>query len=421
MIKTNFSGNILLTENGQEDNFYPFSATHCLWEIRTGALRHFEKIEAFFAKKTLHFSGRKKHVDSFNARFGKQNSAIEPTGLLVLDASVVPNDKFFNAVEKKLVESSIFKFRNKIVAIYINPESFNINLEYWNTDYYGILSETKFPGFRTVDLADIDKLEYQWDTLDLNGDEIDNDSQFFGLHFGKFYQPQFHNVNVLDAGNIILGQNARIAPSVVLDASKGKIIIGNNVTIMPQATVVGPCYIGDNTVIKIGAKIYPGCTFGEWCKIGGELENTIVHAYSNKQHEGFLGHSYIGEWVNFGADTNNSDLKNTYSSITMNLPTKQVDTGRIFLGLMCGDHTKTGINSMFTTGTVAGVCGILVKEWFLPNYIKSFSWGGKHNSPIYKFEKAVETAHIVMKRRNRDLLDEEIILLEDEYKQVISE
>jgi UDP-N-acetylglucosamine diphosphorylase/glucosamine-1-phosphate N-acetyltransferase len=190
---------------------------------------------------------------------------------------------------------------------------------------------------------------------------------------------------------------------------------------MSNTVIYGPCYIGKNSTIKPGAKIYPNTSIGEWCKVGGEVENSIFQAYSNKQHEGFLGHSFISEWVNLGADTNNSDLKNTYSNISMQLPHKLVNTNRIFLGLICGDHTKSGINSMFTTGTVSGLCGILVKEWFLPNYIKSYTWGGKTNSPIYKFEKAIETAKIVMLRRNKELCEEEIELLKLEYERVSQE
>ncbi|MFA7626651.1 MAG: hypothetical protein WCZ17_06340, partial [Candidatus Kapaibacterium sp.] len=218
--------------------------------------------------------------------------------------------------------------------------------------------------------------------------------------------------------DIRIGNNVKISPSVVIDASEGKVLIDDDVKIMPQATILGPCFIGKGTTVKIGAKIYGETSIGPMCKVGGEIENTIIHAFSNKQHEGFLGHSYIGEWVNLGADTNNSDLKNTYGEINMILPHKEVKSGRIFLGLMCGDHTKSGINTMFTTGTVAGTCAILVKEWFLPNFIKSFSWGGKSNSPAFRFHKAIETAKIVMQRRGKVLTEEEIELLRLEYERI---
>jgi hypothetical protein len=124
--------------------------------------------------------------------------------------------------------------------------------------------------------------------------------------------------------------------------------------------------------------------------------------------------------VNLGADTNTSDLKNTYTSIKINLEDREINTGKIFLGLLCGDHTKSGINTMFTTGTVAGICGILVREWFLPNSITSFSWGGAFNSPTYKLPKAIETARIVLNRRGKELTPEEEKLMKSEYERVIS-
>jgi UDP-N-acetylglucosamine diphosphorylase/glucosamine-1-phosphate N-acetyltransferase len=170
--------------------------------------------------------------------------------------------------------------------------------------------------------------------------------------------------------------------------------------------------------VKAGAKIYGKTSVGESCKFGGEIENAIIHAYSNKQHEGFLGHSYIGEWVNLGADTNTSDLKNTYANIKVTLEGREIDTEKMFLGLLCGDHTKSAINTSFTTGTVAGVCGILVHDGTLPAVIPSYAWTGRKNSPIYKIDKALDVARIVMARRGKELLPEEELLLRQEYEKV---
>ncbi|MBK9246794.1 MAG: hypothetical protein IPM69_01445 [Ignavibacteria bacterium] len=144
------------------------------------------------------------------------------------------------------------------------------------------------------------------------------------------------------------------------------------------------------------------------CKVGGEVENSIIHAYSNKQHDGFLGHSYIGEWVNLGADTNTSDLKNTYGLISVIIQGKKVETGNMYLGLLCGDHTKCGINSMFSTGTVVGIFANIFGAGFHPTVIDSFSWGD--NRTQYKIDKAIEVAETVMKRRHRTPTTEEIAL-----------
>lgn len=226
----------------------------------------------------------------------------------------------------------------------------------------------------------------------------------------------YPNAFLINPEKIYLGGNVKIAPGSVIDASEGRVYLGDNVKVMPQATLIGPVAVGSYSTIKIGAKIYEDCSFGEWCKVGGEIENTIIQSYSNKQHEGFLGHSFISEWVNLGADTNNSDLKNTYGNIKIRMEDRIIDTERMFLGLLCGDHTKSSINAMFTTGSVAGICGIIVREWFMPNFIKSFTWGGKNDSPKYHLKKAIDTAKIVMGRRNKTLIDEEIELMKIEYE-----
>ena len=136
---------------------------------------------------------------------------------------------------------------------------------------------------------------------------------------------------------------------------KARIYISKNAMIMPNAVIGGPAFVGENSVIKISAKIYENTTIGETCKVGGEVEESIIHAYSNKQHEGFIGHSYVGEWVNIGADSNNSDLKNDYGNVKVYNDGALVDTGSQFVGLIMGDHSKCGINSMFNTGTVVDV------------------------------------------------------------------
>ncbi|MBX3044941.1 MAG: hypothetical protein KIT33_09680 [Candidatus Kapabacteria bacterium] len=406
--------NIVLFENERVEDLYPFSLTHCSWEVRVGALRLFEKSYYYFINSNIAYLGRKKWLNSFFKRFDILNHKIVIDDTLFLSGNVVISKDFVDIVEdyKSSYDSFLIKSNGNLVGLYCKVHNQEIFDYLINNDLVNLENDV-FSNFNCLEV-NLNSIEYIWDAIFLNGQEIESDAEFFPNYHSLFIA-DFQGIYAENPTRILLGKNIKISPSVVLDASKGAIIIGDNVKIMAQSTVIGPCYIGDNSTIKIGAKIYEDCSFGEWCKIGGELENTIIHSYSNKQHEGFLGHSYIGEWVNLGADTNNSDLKNTYSEINMVLPHKDVKTGRIFLGLMCGDHTKTGINSMFTTGTVAGVCGILVKEWFLPNFIKSFTWGGKTNSPTYRFEKAIETSRIVMARRNKVLSDEEIELLRVEY------
>jgi len=176
--------------------------------------------------------------------------------------------------------------------------------------------------------------------------------------------------------------------------------IGNRVTVMPNSYLEGPLYIGDYSLVKASAKIYHGTSIGPHCKVGGEVENSIIHSYSNKQHEGFLGHAYLGSWINIGADTNNSDLKNTYGSVKVVVNGKTVDTGMQFVGLTMGDHSKTGINMMFDTGTVVGISSNLYGAGLPPKFVPSFSWGSPGSLSVFELEKSLEIARRMMARRD---------------------
>ena len=173
---------------------------------------------------------------------------------------------------------------------------------------------------------------------------------------------------------------------------------------MEGSVIRGPLAMCDHSVLKLSAKIYGPTTLGPFCKIGGEVNNSVFTGYSNKAHDGFLGNSVIGEWCNLGADTNNSNLKNNYSEVKQwnYVEERFVDTGQQFCGLIMGDHSKCGINTMFNTGTVVGVNANIYGEGFPRNFIPSFSWGGMKGFKEYRLEKAFEVAQLVMKRRNKE-------------------
>lgn len=254
---------------------------------------------------------------------------------------------------------------------------------------------------------------YLWDLIEDNSNAISYDRKFFiDKSTNKFNE--IYKVNEKD---ILIGEDCKIGCGVILDASSGVILIGNNVSIMHNSVIVGPCFIGDNSVIKIGAKIYENTSIGKNCKIGGEVENSIIIGYSNKQHDGFLGHSYIGEWVNIGADTNTSDLKNNYGEIKVQLNNKTVNTGRLLLGSIIGDHSKTSINTMLNTGTIVGVFANIFGSNFPSKNIKSFAWGLDENFKFRK-EDAIQLAKIVMKRRKIDASENYLKLIDYLYEQL---
>lgn len=242
-------------------------------------------------------------------------------------------------------------------------------------------------------------LKYSWELVQRNGGEIVRDFELLvgkkGANHGKIYEGSY----LLNPSQIYIGKGSKIKPCVVLDAESGPIYIGENVKIFPNAVVEGPAYIGDGTSLKINAKIYENTSIGPVCKVGGEVEGSILHGYSNKQHDGFLGHAYIGEWCNLGAGTSNSDLKNNYGNVKVWVDGKFIDSGSMFVGLTMGDHSKAGVNTMFNTGTVVGVSSNVFGAGFPPKFIPSFSWGGAAGLTTYKLDKGLEVAERVMARR----------------------
>ena len=208
-------------------------------------------------------------------------------------------------------------------------------------------------------------------------------------------------VTALNPYGIWIGEKVELKPGVVLDASDGPIVLDQGARVLANAVITGPAYIGKKSLVRVGAKIYGGTSIGPVCKIGGEVEGSIFQAYSNKQHDGFLGHSFIGEWVNLGADTNNSDLKNNYGNVSFHsyLSDSKVDSGTMFLGTMIGDHAKLGINTSINTGCVIGIGSNLYGPNLISGFIPDFSWGQASQLVRYHFDRFCATAAAVKARR----------------------
>ncbi len=208
-------------------------------------------------------------------------------------------------------------------------------------------------------------------------------------------------VTALNPYSIWIGEDVDLKPGVVLDASGGPIVLDQGARVMANAVIMGPAYIGKKSLVRVGAKIYGGTSIGPVCKVGGEVEGSIFQAYSNKQHDGFLGHSFIGEWVNIGADTNNSDLKNTYGNVCFHsyLSGSKIDSGTMFLGALIGDHAKLGINTSINTGCVIGLGSNLFGPDLISDFIPDFSWGQASQLGRYRFDRFCATAALVKARR----------------------
>ena len=292
-------------------------------------------------------------------------------------------------------EDKVFVNEETVIAAYLSGTNLQNKINYLKD----LFSVTDFNGL-PLKILDIKCANYLWDLINHNGKQIVEDFNYLKNSSKENYIEKIDSsVHLINNQNIFVGENVTIKPGVVLDASNGPIIIDDNAFIYPNAVIEGPCFIGESSKIKSGATIYENVSIGKVCKVGGEVEQSIFMDYSNKQHAGFIGHSYIGSWVNLGADTNNSDLKNNYSKIKIKLSNKEVDTGSQFLGLMIGDHSKSAINTMFNTGTVVGFSCNIFATGFPEKYVPSFTWGGDNSSKVYDIKKAIETAKIVMSRR----------------------
>ncbi len=245
---------------------------------------------------------------------------------------------------------------------------------------------------------------WPWDLLTLLEETIVNDYKAIGQNV---IEGDIHPKAILvDEFSMNIAVGAKVDAGAILDASNGPIIIEDGVHVFPGAIIMGPAVIGKDSIVKAGAKIYGPVSTGPVCKLGGEIEDTIFFGYSNKQHDGFLGHAVVGEWVNLGADTNNSDLKNNYSDVSVTIQGETIQTGSTFFGTIIGDHVKTAINTQLNTGTVIGVGTNIFGPGFPPKAIGAFRWGGASGFEFYDYDKFLKTAIAVMSRRKVELSGE---------------
>ncbi|MFH0982696.1 MAG: putative sugar nucleotidyl transferase [Planctomycetota bacterium] len=246
-------------------------------------------------------------------------------------------------------------------------------------------------------------VRYSWDLVARNGETLDDD-WMSGAH--EIEGTISSSAVIEDIARISVKHGATIKPTAYLDASTGPVHVSYNATVESHATIQGPAYIGPGTVVRPHAHIHGGTSIGPFCKVGGEIDATIMCGYSNKQHEGFLGHAYVGSWINLGAGTTNSDLKNTYGPVRMRVAGEDVDTGEHFLGAVIGDHAKIGINQTLPTGASIGFAANVFTSSGVPRYVPSFGWLTDEGMAQGDPRRLVETARTMMRRRNVDLCAE---------------
>lgn len=374
--------NVILFDSNRS-NFYPLSYTRPISEFRIGILTIKEKWTHYY--KNISTKTEDYLVSKYPIRKQKEN--------LWIDASVLPSKELKTELDS-LRNGEVLESNGKIIAFKNLNYSFK-NLNKINTSIL------------------VNSIENIWDIFADNGREIEAD---FKLLTKARKSQKISDTNTVIGKHIFVEKGAKISCSI-LNAENGPIYIGRNTEIMEGAIIRGPFAMGENAVLKMGAKIYGPTTLGPHCKVGGEVNNSVFFGYSSKAHDGFLGNSVIGEWCNLGADTNNSNLKNNYTEIKLwNYEMERFKkTGLQFCGLIMGDHSKCGINTMFNTGTVIGVSANIFGSGFPRNFVPSFSWGGASGFQVYKLPKVFEVASKVFERRKLDFDENEQNILSEVY------
>ena len=357
--------NVILFDNNRV-NYYPLSFTRPIAYFRVGIFTIKEKWEQYYKSVSV------KTEDYLSAKFALK---VQKDNLWI-DARIFPSQALITELNSLRIgealakNGAIFAFRNST----------------FTTDKLNIIDSN----------AVFNSIENLWDIFLDNDREINSDFEFLA----KRKSQTLNQSNTLIGDKIFIEKGAKVSCSI-LNTENGPIYIGKDAEIMEGSLVRGPFAMLNNSVLKMGSKIYGATTLGPFCKVGGEVSNAVFFGYSSKAHDGFLGNSVIGEWCNLGADTNNSNLKNDYAEVKLwNYETESFkNTGLQFCGLIMGDHTKCGINTMFNTGTVVGVSANIFGSGFPRNFIPSFSWGGASGFSVYKLAKVFDVVEKVFARR----------------------
>lgn len=408
---------VCIFEDEGIQNFYPLTYTRPVYDLQCGIRSLREKIvDRFPASKIILHSRR--YLQEFVREQNPKNliNQFDFDNVLIINGRLLIGEKSLNQIKNLGNDSILLSDDESVVAANLS----NVNLHKLYREEFDYLHLDELKNVALVK-SQVALLKYPWELVNSNGAEIANDFEFIVKNIPKIDSRKYPSVEFKNKKKIFINKNTVIDPFVFLDATDGPIYIGKNVHIMSHSYIQGPAYIGAGSIIKKGGTIYRNTSIGEVCKVGGEIASSIIQSLSNKQHDGFLGHSYLGSWINIGADTNNSDLKNNYENITVLLNGKPVNTNSQFVGLIMGDHSKTAINTMFNTGTIVGVSCNIFGAGFPPRYIPSFSWGGSDFLKPNDIEKSLEVAKIVMKRRGTDLTLAEESLLRNVFESTAEE
>jgi UDP-N-acetylglucosamine diphosphorylase/glucosamine-1-phosphate N-acetyltransferase len=381
--------NYILFDGENRDALLPFTYTRPVADIRFGILTIREKWELSLGATTTTVT-----EDYLSDKY----PMVEMEQNVMINASYSPTEALVNQIKSLKENQAVFDGDTMVTFFSLEDQEIDID---------------------TLEVFQIEgtvlKVERTWDIFSKNGAAIKADFKL--LTDERTSAPIPENTLAFNPEAIFIEEGAKL-PLCVLNATDGPIYIGKNTEIMEGSLVRGPFALCEGSTLKMGTKIYGPTTVGPHSKLGGEVNNSVFFGYSNKGHDGFLGNSVIGEWCNLGADTNNSNLKNNYAEVRLwSYETENfAKTGLQFCGLMMGDHSKCGINTMFNTGTVVGVSTNIFGSGFPRNFIPSFSWGGAKGFTTYLTSKAFEVAEVVMERRGVEFTAQDTAILEQVFE-----
>ncbi len=389
--------NYVLFDGHHHQKLKPLTLTRPVADLRVGLLRIHEKWSLYLNSK-VEIRCKDYLADKFSSKTNQADIGI--------CAALLPNDELLEAIDE-LVDNSMMMKDGQIIAIRPLPEENDLMDKKLNN--YSVL---KYSGEAKL-------INRPMDIFLLNENEIINDLNFINTE--ELVTEKYGEGNLIIGNQVFIEKGASVT-GATLNSTEGPIYIGKDSEIMEGVNIRGPFVLMNQSIVKMGAKIYGPTTIGPKCKVGGELGNVVFQGCSNKAHDGFLGNSVVGYWCNLGADTNTSNLKNNYSEVkSYNYDSNTYEsTGAMYCGLIIGDHSKSGINTMFNTGSVLGAFVNVFDGGFPPKFIPSFSWGGKQGFVPYRFEKAIEVAKVVMSRRNEELDEKTINIYKSIFNSVVN-
>lgn len=390
--------NYILFGDQTRNHLLPFTFTRPIADIRLGILTIREKWEKMLNAKTSTLT-----EDYLNNKY----PLVKKADNILINSSILPNANLINEIHQLSPNQTLITGET-IIALRLKEEDIE------NLDWSLIDSVTPM---QTE--SEVRKINYLWDLIEMNEEALLSD---FGLLTHKQRSEPIPDTVQTSAPEKVFIEKGAVLEHVIINATEGPVYIGKNAHIMEGAILRGPLAIGDDSKIRMGAKIYGATTIGPHCKVGGEVSHSIIFGYTNKAHDGFLGHSVIGEWCNLGADTNTSNLKNSYENVRLWDYQEEsfVKTDMQFCGTFMGDHSKCGINTMFNTGTVVGVGAQIFGAGFMRNFIPSFSWGSVSGFSVHNIEKSIDIAKRVFARRDLEFTAADEAILRFIYEQTLS-